>query len=443
MRPRNSILKDLKARGLVKDSSPSRRLTKLLGDGPVTVYAGFDPTAASLHVGHLLPIVLLSRFQRWGHRPVFLVGGATGIVGDPSGRSAERNLLDNETVASNVVGIRSQLERLVHFDGQAAAVVVNNHDWIAPISHLEWLRDVGRWFSVNYMLSKKSVSKRLREREHGMSYTEFSYMLLQAYDFLHLHRTLGCMLQIGGQDQWGNITAGIDLVRKTCSTEVFGLTHPLLTTATGDKFGKSAGNAVWLDRRLTSTYQFFQFWLQIGDDDVAWYLKLFTFLDLRQIDEICRTHQDKPELRAAQRMLAMELTAWVHGEDAARRAAATSDALFGGPIDSMLDEEVDDVFRDVPTGSFSHKALGPGIGIVDVLVGVGAASSRSEARRLLAGGGVYINNRRCVEPTRLVTREDLVSDSRMVLRIGKKQFYVARFESLRDGESTARDQVPA
>lgn len=292
-----STLSELRARGLLEQVSNEEALERVLAAPPAAIYIGFDPTADSLHVGSLLPILLLGRLQRAGHRPIVLVGGATGMVGDPSGRSTERQLLTLETLAANVEAVRRQLSRFVSFEGPNAAIMANNAEWTQPVSYLEWLRDVGKHFTVNYMMAKESVRRRLEDREQGISYTEFSYMLLQANDFLQLFDKHGCTIQAGGSDQWGNITAGIDLVRKARRAEVHGFTHPLLSTPGGEKFGKSAGNAVWLDAKQTSPYQFYQFWVQTEDSDVERYLKLFTFESLATIADAAAAHAEHPERR--------------------------------------------------------------------------------------------------------------------------------------------------
>ena len=422
-----SLLSDLRARGLIDQFSNEDALERLLNSPGASVYIGFDPTADSLHVGSLLPIMLLARLQRAGHRPIVLVGGATGMVGDPSGRSTERNLLDLDTLAANVEGIRRQLSRFVSFEGENAALLVDNAEWTAPIGYLDWLRNVGKYFTVNYMIAKESVRRRLEDREQGISYTEFSYMLLQAHDFLQLFDAYGCTIQAGGSDQWGNITAGIDLVRKARGgAEVYGFTHPLLATASGEKFGKSAGNAVWLDAKRTSPYQFYQFWIQSEDTDVERFLKLFTFESMESVEETMRAHRANPERREAQKMLAARMTEIVHGKEALEEAIRASEALFSKELSGLSDEELSSIFADVPSKTVERSLLSGGLKLSALLVAAGACASKGEANRLIQGGGVYLNNRR-MAADQAVTEGDLASSSMLVLRTGKKSYYLVRF----------------
>jgi len=422
-----STLSDLRSRGLVEQVSSEETLEKHLNAGGAKIYIGFDPTADSLHVGHMLPILLLARMQRRGHTPIVLVGGATGMIGDPSGRSDERQLLTLEAIAANVEAIRPQLSRFVSFEGANAAIVVNNADWTQPVSYLEWLRTVGKYFTVNYMAAKESVRRRLEDREQGISYTEFSYMLIQANDFLHLFDAHGCTIQAGGSDQWGNITAGIDLVRKARGAEVFAMTLPLLTTAGGEKFGKSAGNAVWLDPARTTPYQFYQFWMQTDDRDVERYLKLFTFESLESIAETMRVHAENPARRTAQKLLAARMTEMVHGQEGLADALRATVALFGKEeLAGLSDDDLAAVFRDVPSLTLERGALVAGLRISQLLAQAGACASRGEANRLIQGGGVYLNNVR-VDADRTLSEADLASKSTMVLRTGKKSYYLVRF----------------
>jgi tyrosyl-tRNA synthetase len=374
----------------------------------------------------MLPILLLARLQRRGHRPIVLVGGATGMIGDPSGRSTERQLLTPEMIAANVEAIRPQLSRFVSFEGSNSAIVVNNGDWTSPIGYLEWLRTVGKHFTVNYMAAKESVRRRLEDREQGISYTEFSYMLIQANDFRHLYDTYGCTIQAGGSDQWGNITAGIDLVRKTRGAEVYGMTLPLLATSSGEKFGKSAGNAVWLDPKRTSPYQFYQFWMQTEDTDVERYLKIFTFEPLEKIAAVCREHAEEPEKRLAQKLLASHMTAMIHGEAALDDAVRASEALFGRELSGLSDSDLSTIFSDVPSILLERNELACGLRLSQALVKAGACGSRGEANRLIRGGGVYLNNRRVTDDQAL-SEADLASASMLVLRTGKKDYYLVRF----------------
>ena len=422
-----SLLSELRSRGLIDQVSNEEALERLLGSPGRSIYIGFDPTADSLHAGSLLPILLLARLQRAGHRPIVLVGGATGMVGDPSGRSTERNLLDADTLAANVDAVRNQLSRFVSFEGENAALLVDNAEWTAPVTYLDWLRTVGKYFTVNYMMAKESVRRRLEDRDQGISYTEFSYMLLQANDFLQLFDAYGCAIQAGGSDQWGNITAGIDLVHKArAGAEVHGFTHPLLATAGGEKFGKSAGNAVWLDARRTSPYQFYQFWMRTEDTDVGRYLKLFTFDTIEEIDAAVAAHCEHPERREGQRLLATRMTEIVHGKEGLEEAMRASEALFGKELSGLSDEDLASIFADVPSKMLERATLASGLRLSQALIAAGACASKGEATRLIQGGGVYLNNRR-MTADQPVTDADLASKSMLVLRTGKKSYYLIRF----------------
>jgi len=415
-----NLLDELERRGAIADVTDRAALDQLLSSGQQNIYIGFDPTADSLHVGSLLPALMLARFQRAGHRPIVLVGGATGMVGDPSGRSAERQLQTIESIRANVEGIKNQLARFFQFEGDAAAIAVNNYDWTHSVSYLGFLRDVGKHFTVNHMLAKESVRSRLEDREHGISYTEFSYMLLQAFDFLHLFDKHACRIQGGGSDQWGNITAGIELIRKKTGGQAFGITFPLLTTSSGEKFGKSAGNAIWLDANKTSPYQFYQYWINTDDRDVERFLKLFTFLGLDQVAEIMA---HPPEQRIAQKRLAAEVTRLVHGGEALAQAEKASEVLFGGEVAGLTDQDLAEIFADVP--SFEIDLATP-VKITDALVRAGAAKSKGEATRLVAGGGVYLNNHRVEAADTQIRREDRASETMLILRVGKKSYYLGR-----------------
>ncbi|PIQ25013.1 tyrosine--tRNA ligase [bacterium (Candidatus Blackallbacteria) CG17_big_fil_post_rev_8_21_14_2_50_48_46] len=423
------LLEALQQRGMLEQISDPEGIRDTLRQGPTTLYIGFDPTATSLHIGNLLPIMLLAHFQRAGHRPICLVGGATGMIGDPSGRSSERVLLTEDKVDANLESIRRQLSRFLRFEGENAALMTNNHDWIGPMSYIDWLREVGKYFSVNYMIAKESVRRRLEDRDQGISYTEFSYMLLQAYDFLHLFRTENCKIQAGGNDQWGNITAGIDLVRKTTGQTSFGLTIPLLTTSSGEKFGKSAGNAVWLDAEMTSPYQFYQYWIQADDRDVERFLRIFTFLGLDEISTLCAEHAEKPEQRLAQKRLAAEVTRIVHGEEALEKVLLASEVLFGREITGLSDADLSAVFADVPSTLIARNRLQGELTLTELLRETGMSKSNGEARRLIQGGGVYLNNRKCNDPLLLIDEKALASESMLVLRSGKKNYHLARFSS--------------
>ena len=418
-----TLLDQLAARGMIEQVTDRPALDQLLAQPKQAIYIGFDPTADSLHVGHLLPALMLSRVQRAGHRPIVLVGGATGMIGDPSGRTTERQLLTPETIAENARAVQQQLARFVDFTGDTAAIMVNNADWTAPVSYLDFLREVGKHFTVNYMLAKESVRRRLEDREHGISYTEFSYMLLQAFDFLHLHDTYGCAMQAGGSDQWGNITAGLELIRRVRGCEAFGITFPLLATSSGEKFGKSAGNAVWLDAARTSPYQFYQYWIRTDDRDVERFLKLFTFLSDEEIAELM---VQPPEQRAAQKKLAEEVTRIVHGEENLALAIKASKVLFGGDVRGLRDRDLADIFADVPSFSIERPELDAGVKMTDALVRSGAAKSKGEAARLIAGGGVYLNNARVSAADAQIREGDLASETMLVLRVGKKNYYLGR-----------------
>ena len=423
------LLEQLEQRGMIEQVTNREALDKLLATPGQSIYVGFDPTADSLHVGHFLPVLMLARFQRAGHRPIVLVGGATGMIGDPSGRGSERQLLSLEEIKSNAAAVRQQLSRFVSFEGENAALMVDNADWTSLISYLDWLRTVGKHFTINYMMAKESVRRRLEDREHGISYTEFSYMLLQANDFLHLSDHHHCAIQAGGSDQWGNITAGTELIRKVRAREAFGITFPLLATSAGEKFGKSAGNAVWLDAKRTSPYQFYQFWIRTDDRDVERMLRLFTFLEMDEIASVMTTHTEAPEQRRAQKRLAEEMTRLVHGAGQLQAVANASEALFGGELSGLSDSDLTDIFADVPSFTVSASQLDSGMKIADVLVAAGAAKSKGEAQRLVQGGGVYINNKRTEGTQALVERRDLASESMFVVRVGKKSYYLGRVSS--------------
>lgn len=412
-------------RGMVYDQTEG--LPELLARESVTAYIGFDPTASSLHVGSLLPIMALARLQRFGHSPIAIVGGGTGLIGDPSGKTAERTLLTREQVALNLAGIRHQLERFLDFDrGTNPARIVDNAEWLATIDLMSFLRDVGKHFTVNYMLAKESVKRRL-EQEEGISFTEFSYLLLQSYDFLVLHDRYACTLQLGGSDQWGNITAGCDLIRKLRGSRAHGLVLPLVTTAAGVKFGKTEAGTIWLDPARTSPFRFYQFWLNADDRDVMTYLKYFTFFEQPAIAELERATQAAPEGREAQRALAREVTRLVHGEDAVARAEHASSLLFGEGISELNVEDVFSVFDDVPSLEMAAAAFdGEGAGVLDLLVQAHLAPSKSEARRLVQSGGVYVNNRRLADEKGRLTRGQAIGGQLFVLRKGRRQNYLVK-----------------
>src|SRR5712671_3522485 len=422
-----NLYDELKWRGMVYDATEG--LADLLAKEHVTAYIGFDPTASSLHVGSLLTVMGLARLQRFGHTPIAIVGGGTGMIGDPSGKSQERLLLSRAQIDENVAGIRQQLSRFLDFDAPGnAARIVNNADWLASVDLLGFLRDTGKYFTVNYMLQKDSVSRRL-ESEEGISFTEFSYLLLQAYDFLQLFDRYGCTLQMGGSDQWGNITAGIDLIRKLRGKKAHGLVWPLMKTAAGTKFGKTEAGAVWLDAGRTSPFKFYQFWLNTDDSDVIMYLKCFTFLDRPAIESLEDVTKSAPEKREAQRVLAREVTTLVHGAEHVARAEHASSVLFGEDIATLSADQVLAVFGDVPSSAVPLASLdGAGLALIDLLADpqVRLAPSKSEARRLVQSGGVYVNNRRIADPQARLTRDQAIDGRLFVLRKGQKQTHLVR-----------------
>ncbi|MEO8259213.1 MAG: tyrosine--tRNA ligase [Acidobacteriota bacterium] len=420
-----NLYDELVWRGLLYDATEG--LAELFATAPVTGYIGFDPTASSLHVGSLLTVMGLARLQRFGHRPIAIVGGGTGMIGDPSGKSQERVLLSAEQIEGNVAGIRRQLERFLDFEAPGnPARIVNNADWLGAIDLLSFLRDAGKHFTVNYMLQKESVSRRL-ESEDGISFTEFSYLLLQAYDFLQLFDRFACRLQLGGSDQWGNITAGIDLIRKLRATKAHGLVWPLLMTAGGVKFGKTETGTIWLDPDRTSPFRFYQFWLNTADRDVVAYLKFFTFLERAAIDELEAVTLGAPAARDAQRVLAREVTGLVHGAEHVARAERASALLFGEDIATLDVDDVLAVFADVPsTGLPAGDFAGDGVAIVDLLVRVQLAASKSDARRLVQSGGVYVNNRRIADPQARVARDQAIGGGVLVLRKGQRQQHLVK-----------------
>ena len=393
---------------------------------PMTGYIGFDPTASSLHVGSLLTVMGLARLQRFGHRPIAIVGGGTGMIGDPSGKSQERVLLSSAEVDANVAGIRTQLEKFLDFDAPGnPALIVNNADWLGSIDVLSFLRDIGKHFTVNYMLQKESVARRL-ESEEGISYTEFSYLVLQAYDFLQLFDRYQCTLQMGGSDQWGNITAGIELVRKLRGQKAHGLVWPLMTTASGVKFGKTEAGAVWLDPVRTSPLHFYQFWLNTDDRDAVRYLKCFTFLSRGAIDDLARATSETPEAREAQRALAREVTSLVHGSDQVTRAERAAAVLFSDNLTSAAVDDVLMVLADAPSTQMSIPD--GGMSLVELLATVKLASSRSEATRLVKSGGVYVNNVRAHDEKARLTIADAIGGEVIVLRKGRKDQHVVKVQ---------------
>ncbi len=420
------LFSDLTWRGLIHQTTAPDEFAKWLGSGSRTVYAGFDPTSDSLHVGHMLPLMLLRRFQKAGHRPIALVGGATGMIGDPSGKSAERNLLSVDSLRANVAGIGEQLSRFLNFEGEQPALLLNNFDWVGPFSYLEFLRDVGKHFPVNVMLGKDSVKNRI-ESEAGISYTEFSYMLLQAYDFVHLKQAHGCELQIGGSDQWGNITAGIDLARRMHGSHLHGMTCPLLLKSDGTKMGKTEKGALFLSPTKTSPYAFYQYWVNVADADAGNCLRFLTELSREEIEALDQSRTTEPHKRASQKRLAEELTLLVHGNTGLEAAQRATEIFFGAEISNLNDAQLVDIFADVPSKELSRGMLAEGITLTDALVEAGLAKSKSDARRTIDQGGAYINNR-AREPYDLkLTLADLASETVMVVRSGKKKYGLLRF----------------
>lgn len=419
------IFAELSWRGLVYQTTDDENLPKWLNDQPRTVYAGFDPTSESLHVGNLMPLMMLRRFQRAGHRVIALVGGATGMIGDPSGKSAERNLLDEEQLQNNISGIEKQIQAVLA-DDDNPAIVVNNYDWIRRFSYIEFLRDVGKNCPVNVMMAKDSIKNRL-EGETGISYTEFSYMLLQAYDFVHLFQEQGCEMQVGGSDQWGNITAGIDLGRRMCSAKLFGLTNPLLTKTDGTKMGKTETGAIWLSPKRTSPYQFYQYWVRVDDDDAGKCLRFLTELDEDAISELDKARAEEAHKRASQTSLARELTRLIHGDDGLAIAETATNVLHGAEIENQTDNSLGQIFDDVPSAEIQRSDLdGDGFPLIDAFVTAGLSKSKGEARRTQAQGGAYINNRRVEDADYKLTLKDLASETVIVLRSGKKKYALLR-----------------
>src|SRR5213592_1335573 len=416
----SNVLQELEWRGFVQQATPG--LAAHFAKGPVTAYCGFDPTAPSLQLGNLMPMMLLANLQRAGNRPIVLMGGGTGLIGDPSGKPGERPLLSKEQIRENLQRQRDQMARFLEFGaGKSAALLLDNAKWLVAQGLIDFLRDVGKHFTVNVMLQKESVQARL---ETGLSYTEFSYMLLQAYDFLHLYRERQCTLQVGGSDQWGNITAGVDLIRRVENGEAHGLVAPLFTTAAGAKFGKTAGGAVWLDPSRTSVYKFYQFWLNTDDRDTERYLKLFTFLPRAEIDALLVQLKTTPAARAAQRALARDVTERVHGLDATAKVIRASEVLFGGFDPHAADDATFDVLaQELPTATVPAR---DGVSLVDAVVQAGLAKSKSEARRSIEQGGIYVNQQRVKDPARSIASADWLAGRNLLLRKGKKEYGLLR-----------------
>ncbi|GBS13625.1 tyrosine--tRNA ligase [Staphylococcus aureus] len=418
----NVLIEDLKWRGLIYQQTDEQGIEDLLNKEQVTLYCGADPTADSLHIGHLLPFLTLRRFQEHGHRPIVLIGGGTGMIGDPSGKSEERVLQTEEQVDKNIEGISKQMHNIFEFGTDHGAVLVNNRDWLGQISLISFLRDYGKHVGVNYMLGKDSIQSRL---EHGISYTEFTYTILQAIDFGHLNRELNCKIQVGGSDQWGNITSGIELMRRMYGqTDAYGLTIPLVTKSDGKKFGKSESGAVWLDAEKTSPYEFYQFWINQSDEDVIKFLKYFTFLGKEEIDRLEQSKNEAPHLREAQKTLAEEVTKFIHGEDALNDAIRISQALFSGDLKSLSAKELKDGFKDVPQVTLSNDTTN----IVEVLIETGISPSKRQAREDVNNGAIYINGERQQDVNYSLAPEDKIDGEFTIIRRGKKKYFMVNYQ---------------
>ena len=424
----NDIFAELTWRGLIHQTTDDDNIQAWLNERPRTVYAGFDPTSSSLHVGNLMPLLSLRRFQKAGHRPIAIVGGATGMIGDPSGKSEERNMLSIEKLRENVDGIQKEMARFLDFDcGENSAILVNNLDWMQDISYLQFLRDVGKHVSVNVMKTKDSVRSRLDRDDAGMSYTEFSYMLLQAYDFVHLNSEYGCEMQIGGSDQWGNITLGVDLGRRMNGAQLQGVTCPLLTKSDGSKMGKTERGALWLAADRTSPYAFYQYWMRIDDADVSNCIRFLTELDREMVEQLDAARESKPHERASQKRLAAELTRMVHGETGLASAERATRTFFGEEIDGMDPRELLEIFADVPSCHFSRGQFNDGVTLTEAFVAAGLAKSNGQARRTIEQGGGYVNNRRIEDFAYRLTDRDL-NGPVIVVRSGRKKYAVVRID---------------
>jgi len=423
------VVEELKWRGMIHNIIPGTE--EQLDKEMTTAYIGFDPTADSLHIGNLVQIMLLKHFQRAGHKPIALVGGATGMIGDPSGKSEERNLLDEEVLRNNQKAIEKQLRKFLDFDSKTenSAELVNNYDWMKEFSFLEFLRDVGKYLTVNYMMAKDSVKNRL---ETGLSFTEFSYQLVQAYDFYYLNKNMNCKLQIGGSDQWGNITAGTELIRRKSGNEAFAFTCPLVTKSDGGKFGKTEKGNVWLSSKYTTPYQFYQFWLNVSDVDAEKYIKIFTMLDRKKIEEIIQEHMESPHLRILQKELAKEVTVMVHSKEDYEIALEASSLLFGkGTAESLMklsEQDLLTVFEGVPVFEIEADALKNGIKLLDLITDKAKVfTSKGEARRMLKGNGVSVNKKKIIDPEYLVNMDNLINGKFVLVQKGKKNYFLIRF----------------
>ncbi|WP_342541002.1 tyrosine--tRNA ligase [Heyndrickxia sp. FSL K6-6286] len=418
-----NLLEELQWRGIIYQQTDEDGISEVLDKEKISLYCGIDPTADSMHIGHLLPFLTLRRFQREGHRPIVLVGGATGLIGDPSGKKEERKLQTLETVEYNVKSIKQQLEQIFDFEGENGAIMTNNYDWAGSMDLVTFLRDYGKYIGVNYMLAKDTIASRL---ETGISFTEFTYTILQAIDFYHLHKNHNCRMQIGGSDQWGNITTGLELIRKMNpeGEKAFGLTIPLVTKADGTKFGKTESGAIWLDPEKTSPYEFYQFWINTADADVVKYLKYFTFLSRDEIEKLEKAVEEEPHLRHAQKALAEEMTRLIHGEDSLKQAIKITDALFSGEVKNLTAEEIKQGFKDVPSINFSNSEE---IGLVDLLVEAKISPSKRQAREDIQNGAVYINGDRNTDVQYVLGEQDRIEEQFTIIRRGKKKYYLIRY----------------
>ncbi|WP_019414955.1 tyrosine--tRNA ligase [Paenisporosarcina sp. TG20] len=418
----NALIEDLKWRGLAYQLTDEDGMVNLLNNDSISLYCGVDPTADSMHIGHIVPLLTLRRFQLHGHQPILLIGGATGMIGDPSGRSEERQLQTTEQIDQNVKGLKVQMERIFDFNTKNGAVMVNNRDWIGSMNVIEFLRDYGKYIGVNYMLAKDTVASRL---EGGISFTEFSYMLVQAIDYNHLYNSYNCRIQVGGSDQWGNITTGLEMIRKTHTdeTKAYGMTIPLVTKADGTKFGKSASGSVWLDAEKTSPYEFYQFWVNAADTDVIKYMKIFTFLSREEIEKFEATVAEEPHLRKAQKTLAEEMTRMIHGQEALDNAIRITQALFSGDLKALSANEMKEVFKDVP----SIEMVKEDKNIVDVLVEAGVSPSKRQAREDITNGAISINGEKLTDVNHIVNKTNRLDDSFAIVRRGKKKYHMVKF----------------
>ena len=425
--PKTNVIATLRERGLISQITESG-LEEQANRERLTVYCGFDPSRPSLQIGNVVPMILLAHFQRAGHRSVVVVGGGTGMIGDPSFKSDERQMLTAEQVAHNAERVRQQLSGYLDFEGENPAIMVNNLDWLGKMTLIEYLRDIGKHFTINHMMAKESVKSRIESREHGISYAEFSYMILQAIDYLHLFDAYHCTVQVGGNDQWGNLTAGVELIRKTREARVHALTAPLITSPSGAKLGKTESGALFLDPAMTTPYEMYQYWINTDDRDVGLYLRVFTFIPLDEIAALERQQAEQPSSRVAQRRLAWEITRLVHGQAVADGVAAASNALFGAGLGSLTEASLPYLAQAVPTSEIAASALAEGLSPLDALVQVGMQPSKGAARRLIQQGGLYVNDERWSDPERAITRDQALFGRALLLRAGKNRYHLLLVE---------------